>query len=235
MLLDRKLRTGVTRPALLAEFLGAGLLVMAVVGSGVMAERLSGGNAALALLCNTLATGAALLALILTFAPVSGAQFNPAVSLALAARGELGWRALPTCLAAQCVGAVAGAMAAHAMFGLPLLSIATHARGGLGQVLGEAIATFGLILVIVGGSRRVPLATPLAVAAWITGAYWFTSSTSFANPAVTLARMLSDSFTGIRPADVPGFLAGQLAGTAAAVLVSRKLLGARFAHARGGE
>jgi glycerol uptake facilitator-like aquaporin len=222
----------VSRAALVAEGLGTGLLVLAVVGSGIMAERLSGGNMALALLCNTLATGAALVALILTLAPVSGANFNPAVSLALAARGELPWRAVPPYVAAQCVGAVFGTVTAHALFGLPLVSISGHARGGVGPLLAECVATFGLILVIVGGSRRVPLATPLAVAAWIMGAYWFTSSTSFANPAVTLGRALSDSFAGIRPLDVPGFVAAQLAGAGAAVLFARRLLGASFAHGR---
>lgn len=220
------------RAALVAEALGTGLLVTAIVGSGIMAERLAGGNAALALLCNTLATGAALVALILTFAPVSGAQFNPAVSLALAARRTLPWRALAPYVAAQCAGAVLGAATAHAMFGLPLLSFATRERGGLGQVLGECIATFGLVLVVVGGSRRSPLAAALVVAAWISGAYWFTSSTSFANPAVTLGRMLSDSFAGIRPANAPGFVLAQLAGAAAAVLVARRGLGAQLAHGR---
>jgi len=222
------------RAALVAEGLGAGLLVVAVVGSGIMAERLSGGNEALALLCNTIATGAALVALILTFAPVSGAHFNPAVSLALAARGELSWRALPSYVAAQCGGALLGTAAAHAMFGLPLFSLGTKVRSGFGLLLAESLATLGLILVIVGGNRRTPLATPLAVAAWITGAYWFTSSTSFANPAVTLGRALTDSFAGIRPLDVPGFVLAQLAGTAAAVLLARRSLGARFAHGRGG-
>lgn len=220
------------RAALVAEGLGTGLLVVAVVGSGIMAERLAGGNMSLALLCNTLATGAALVALILTFAPVSGAHFNPAVSLALAARGELPWRAVPPYVAAQCAGALLGTATAHAMFELPLFSLSTHARSGVAQLLAEVVATFGLILVIVGGSRRVPLATPLVVAAWIMGAYWFTASTSFANPAVTLGRALSDSFAGIRPLDVPGFVAAQLAGAAAAALVARRLLGPWFAHGR---
>ena len=220
------------RPALVAEALGTGLLVTAVVGSGIMAERLAGGNAALALLCNTLATGAALVALILTFAPVSGAQFNPAVSLALAARRALPWRALAPYVAAQCTGAVLGAATAHAMFGLPLLSLATHERGGLGQIAAECVATFGLVLVVVGGSRRSPLAAALVVAAWISGAYWFTSSTSFANPAVTLGRMLSDTFAGIRPANAPGFVLAQLIGAATAVVVARYALGAQLAHGR---
>lgn len=222
------------RAALVAEGLGAGLLVMAVVGSGIMAERLAGGNEALALLCNTIATGAALVALILTFAPVSGAHFNPAVSLALAWRGELRWRALPLYVAAQCGGALLGTAAAHVMFGLPLFTPGTHVRSGYGLLLAEGLATLGLILVIVGGSRRAPLATPLAVAAWIAGAYWFTSSTSFANPAVTLGRALTDSFAGIRPLDAPGFVIAQLAGAAAGVLIAGRTLGARFAHGRGG-
>ena len=220
------------RPALAAEALGTGLLVTAIVGSGIMAERLAGGNAALALLCNTLATGAALVALILTFAPVSGAQFNPAVSLALAARRALPWPALVPYVVAQCAGAVLGAALAHAMFGLPLLSLATHERGGLGQVLAECVATFGLVLVVLGGGRRGPLAAALVVAAWITGAYWFTSSTSFANPAVTLGRMLSDTFAGIRPVNAPLFVLAQIAGAAAAVLVDRQALGAPVAHER---
>jgi glycerol uptake facilitator-like aquaporin len=220
------------RARLLAEGLGTALLVTAVVGSGIMAERLSGGNAALALLCNTVATGAALVALIFTFGPVSGAHFNPAVSLSLGARGELAWRDTGPYAAAQCLGAVCGSALAHAMFALPLLSLSTRVRAGLPQLLAEAVASFGLILVIVGGSRRVPLATPLAVAAWITGAYWFTASTSFANPAVTLGRALSDTFAGIRPLDVPGFVLAQLAGAGAAVLVSRRLLGAQFAQGR---
>ena len=219
------------RAALLAEGLGTGLLVTAVVGSGIMAERLAGGNEALALLCNTLATGAALFALILVLAPVSGAHFNPAVSLALAARGEQPWRAVPAYVASQCAGALLGTLAAHLMFGLPAWSVSTRPRGGAGLLLAEAIATFGLVLVVLG-SRRVPLGTPLAVAAWIMGAYWFTSSTSFANPAVTIGRALSDTFTGIRPLDVPGFVAAQLAGAAAAVLVARRGLGARYAHGR---
>jgi len=220
------------RSALVAEALGTALLVTAIVGSGIMAERLSGGNAALALLCNTLATGATLVALILTFAPASGAHFNPAVSLALAARRALPWRALLPYVVVQCVGAVLGAVLAHAMFGLPLLSLATRERGGLGQVLAECVATFGLVLVVIGGSRRSPLAAALVVAAWISGAYWFTSSTSFANPAVTLARMLSDSFAGIRPANAPLFVLAQLAGAAAAVLVARLGLLAPVAQGR---
>jgi glycerol uptake facilitator-like aquaporin len=209
---------------LVAEGLGTAFLLVAVVGSGIMAERLSGGNAAIALLANSIATGGALVALILAFGPVSGAHFNPAVSLALAARGALPWKEVPPYVVVQCVAAILGVMAAHAMFGLPLLEFSHKARSGVGLVWAEFVATFGLLAVILLCVRSRAEAVPYAVAAWITGAYWFTSSTSFANPAVTIARALTDTFAGIRPDDVAGFLAAQGCATLAAVLVFRWLL-----------
>jgi len=181
-----------------------------------MAERLSGGNTALALLANTIATGATLVALILTFGPISGAHLNPAVTLADAMTGRMAWRHAPAYVAVQCVGGLAGVATAHLMFGEAVFSASRHVRAGGGQLLGEFIATFGLLAVIWGSLRSRPGAIPFAVAAWITGAYWFTSSTSFANPAVTLARSFSDTFAGIRLADAPGFILAQLAGAAAA-------------------
>jgi glycerol uptake facilitator-like aquaporin len=202
---------------LAAEFLGTAGLLMAVVGSGIMGERLSGGNPALALLANSLATGAALVALILTFGAISGAHFNPAVSLCAALQRNFPWRAVPRYIAAQIVGAFAGVAAAHVMFGLPVFSASRHVRSGASQIFSEGIATLGLLLVIALVSRVRSATTPYAVAAYIVGAYWFTSSTSFANPAVTLARSLSNTFAGIRPADVPGFLLGELCATAVAV------------------
>jgi len=204
---------------LAAEALGSLLLFAAVIGSGVMAERLAGGNVAVALLANTFATVAALIALILMLGPVSGAQFNPAVTLMLAWRGDVRWRDVAPLVAAQILGGLAGAMMAHAMFDLPLLSLSTHARSGWAQGLGEFVATFGLIGTIWAVSRTRAEAIPYAVAAWIGAAYWFTSSTSFANPAITLARALSDTFAGIAPADAPAFIAAQLAGTAAGAIV----------------
>lgn len=204
---------------LLAEGLGTLLLLAVVVGSGIMAERLAGGNVALALLANALATGAGLIALILTFAPVSGAHFNPAVTLAEACLGQLGWRLVLPYWLAQVTGAVLGVMLAHAMFELPLLAASSHVRSGGGQWLSEAVATFGLLAVIIGCSRSRPTATPFAVAAYITSAYWFTASTSFANPAVTLARALTDSFAGIRPEDVAGFVTAQMTGALLAVVI----------------
>jgi glycerol uptake facilitator-like aquaporin len=204
--------------AVAGEFTGTALLLAAVVGSGIMGERLAGGNVAVALLANALATGAALVALIVTFGPVSGAHFNPLVTLVtLRRRGTRG--TVTAFVAAQIAGAAAGVLLAHAMFEAPLVAWSTHARSGVAQVLSEAIATFGLVGVIVSGSRRSPAALPFAVAAYIVAAYWFTSSTSFANPAVTLARALTDTFAGIRPADVPGFIVGQSAGAAAAAAV----------------
>ena len=209
---------------LTAEAVGTCFLLAAVVGSGIMGERLSGGNAAVALLANTLATGAALVALILAFGPVSGAHFNPAVTLCYASQGGLAWREAPAYVAAQLVGAFAGVAAAHVMFGLPLFAASRHARAGLAQLFSEFVATFGLLAVIWGCARLRSAAVPFAVATYITAAYWFTASTSFANPAVTLARSLSDTFAGIRPADAPGFVVAQLFGAAAATALLRWLL-----------
>jgi glycerol uptake facilitator-like aquaporin len=201
---------------LAAEFLGTLLLLSAVVGSGIMADRLCGGSVGLALLCNTLATGAALVALILTFGPVSGAHFNPAVTLADAVSGGFAWRHVPAYLVAQFTGAFAGVIAAHLMFGQPAFAISTHVRSGPSQLFSEFVATFGLLTVIWGCSRSRPTAVPFAVGTYITAAYWFTASTSFANPAVTVARAITNTFAGIRPADVAGFIAAQLAGAFAA-------------------
>jgi len=209
---------------LVAEALGTLLLLATVVGSGVMAERLSAGNVALALLANTLATGAGLLALILTFGGISGAHFNPVVTVADASQGGLPWRDVPVYVAAQIAGAFAGVMLAHVMFELPVVSASQHVRTGFGQWAAEFTATFGLLTVIWGCSRSRPSATPLAVAAYITAAYWFTASTSFANPAVTLARAASDTFAGIRPADAPGFIAAQVLGAGAATFLFRWLV-----------
>jgi glycerol uptake facilitator-like aquaporin len=217
-----------------AEFLGTAFLVAAVVGSGIMAERLAGGNVALALLANTIATGAALVALILTFGPISGAHLNPVVSLADAIEGGIGWHDFFFYIAAQIVGGVTGTIAAHAMFGLPLLSLSRHARSGPAQFLSEFIATFGLVCVIWGCSRSRPGVVPYAVGSYITAAYWFTASTSFANPAVTIARALSDTFAGIRPADIPLFVAAQLAGGVAATFLFRWLLPGSLAQAKPG-
>jgi glycerol uptake facilitator-like aquaporin len=203
-----------------AESVGTALLLAAVVGSGIMGERLAAGNAAIALLANTIATGAALLALILTFGPISGAHFNPAVTLADAWRGGLAWRDAPFYIVAQVVGAFVGVAAAHLMFRLPLFFASRHERSGAAQAFSEFVATFGLLAVIWGCVRFRSSAVPFAVAAYITAAYWFTASTSFANPAVTLARSASDTFAGIRPVDAPAFIAAQLAGafTATALL-----------------
>jgi glycerol uptake facilitator-like aquaporin len=199
-----------------SEAVGTALLLAAVVGSGIMGERLAGGNAAIALLANTLATGAALVALILTFGPISGAHFNPAVTLTHAVRARISWRDSFAYLAAQILGAFAGVVCAHLMFSEPPLSASTHARSGIPQAFSELVATFGLVSVIFGCSRRQPSAVALAVGAYIAAAYWFTASTSFANPAVTMARAATDTFSGIRPADVPAFLAAQLGGAALA-------------------
>jgi glycerol uptake facilitator-like aquaporin len=206
-----------------AEWLGTALLLAAVVGSGIMAQRLAGGNGALALLCNTLPTGAMLAVLILVFAPLSGAHFNPAVSLACAMRGELPWRTAALYVVVQVIGAVAGVWVAHLMFELPLWQLSGTARAGLGQWLAEAVATFGLILTIFGCGARTPAAVPFAVGLYITAAYWFTASTSFANPAVTLARSLSDTFAGIAPAGVPAFVLAQLLGALPALVIARWL------------
>lgn len=201
---------------LVAETVGTALLLATVVGSGIMAERLAGGNVALALLANTLATGAALVALILTFGCVSGAHFNPAVTLADASQGGLPWTMVPGYLAAQVVGALAGVAAAHVMFELPLFFASQKVRAGGAQLFSEFVATFGLLAVIWGCGRLRAPAIPYAVGGYITAAYWFTASTSFANPAVTIARSASDTFAGIRPADAPGFIVAQLVGAAAA-------------------
>jgi glycerol uptake facilitator-like aquaporin len=199
-----------------AEALGTALLLATVIGSGIMGERLAGGNVAIALLANTIATGAGLVALITTFGEISGAHFNPAVSIADATQGGLAWRDVPAYVIAQVAGAFAGVMIAHVMFGEPLVSASTHVRSGAAQLVSEFVATFGLLAVIWGVSRKRPEHGAFAVGAYITAAYWFTSSTSFANPAVTLARAASNTFAGIRPIDVPGFIAAQLAGAAAA-------------------
>jgi glycerol uptake facilitator-like aquaporin len=208
----------------IAEFTGTLFLLAAVVGSGIMGERLAAGNLAIALLANTIATGAALVALILAFGPISGAHLNPAVTLADAWQGGIAWRETPAYIVAQLAGAIAGVVAAHLMFGLPVLSASTHARNGPAQLFSEFVATFGLLTVIWGCARKRPSDVPYAVGAYITAAYWFTASTSFANPAVTIARSVSNTFSGIRPIDVPGFVAAQLAGAFAATLLFQWLV-----------
>jgi glycerol uptake facilitator-like aquaporin len=203
-----------------SEALGTALLVAAVVGSGIMAQRLAGGNVALALLANTIATGAALAALILTFAPLSGAHFNPVVSLAMAWRGLMPWRVASFYMAAQFAGGLLGSILAHLMFAERWYSLSTHQRSGLPQLFSEFVASFGLLCVIWGCVRvRSALAVPVGVASYIVAAYWFTASTSFANPAVTLARSITNTFSGIRPADVPGFVFSQVVGAVAATLL----------------
>lgn len=202
-----------------SEWLGTAFLLAAVVGSGIMAQKLAGGNGAIALLCNTLPTGAILAVLILVFGPVSGAHFNPAVSLAFALRGELPWRSAVLYIVMQVTGGIAGVWAAHLMFELPLWQFSTTVRAGGGQLLAEAVATFGLLLTILGCVARSPSAVPYAVGLYITSAYWFTASTSFANPAVTVARSLSDTFAGIAPAGVVAFIGAQLAGMLVAVVL----------------
>jgi len=209
---------------LAAEAIGTAMLLAAVVGSGIMADRLSNGNGAIALLANAMATAAALVALILTFGPVSGAHFNPAVSIADASQGGLRWQETPAYVAAQVAGAVFGVWTAHVMFGERVFMLSEHARSGPAQLVSEFVATFGLVSVIRGCSRRRPDAAPFAVAAYIAAAYWFTASTSFANPAVTFARALTDTFAGIRPSDVPGFVVAQIAGAAAATFLFRWLV-----------
>jgi glycerol uptake facilitator-like aquaporin len=201
------------------------MLLAAIVGSGIMGERLSSGNVAVALLANSIATGAALLALITTFSTISGAHFNPVVSLAEAAQRRFRWSDVPAYLVAQFAGAFTGVAAAHLMFGLPLFSSSQRLRSGGAQMFGEFVATFGLVLVIQGCLRFGPGVVAAAVAAYITAGYWFTSSTSFANPAVTIARSVSDTFVGIRLVDVPGFIIAQLVGASAAVLLFRWLTG----------
>lgn len=218
---------------LAAEAIGTAMLLAAVVGSGIMADRLSAGNDAIALLANTIATAAALAALILTFGPISGAHFNPAVSIADASQGGLRWHDVPPYVLSQVVGAVLGVWTAHAMFGERLFMLSLHPRSGPAQLVSEFVATFGLVSVIWGCSRRRADAVPFAVAAYIAAAYWFTASTSFANPAVTVARALTDTFAGIRPADVPGFIGAQLAGAAAATILFRWLVPALPGSAEG--
>ncbi len=208
----------------MAEAVGTALLLATIVGSGIMGERLSGGNVGLALLANTVATGAALVCLIFTFGPISGAHFNPAVTLADASQGGIQWADVPAYICAQIIGAFAGVAAAHLMFGEPLFSASRHVRYGGAQWFSEFVATFGLLAVIRGCARTRSSILPFAVAAYITSAYWFTASTSFANPAVTLARAASDTFAGIRPSDVPGFIIAQLLGAAAATMLFRWLI-----------
>ena len=210
--------TGLGR-RLAAEAVGCFFLFAGVIGSGIMAEALAGGNVAVALLANTIATGAILFVLIAMLAPVSGAHLNPAVSLVMAARGALPWKDVPPYIAVQLLGGLAGALTAHLMFDLPIWQYSLKARSGIGQWTGEAVATFGLILTIVGTVRHRPGLLPASVALYITAAYWFTSSTSFANPAITLVRSLTDSFAGIAPGNVPAFVAAQLIGAAAGALV----------------
>lgn len=208
-----------------AEAVGTGFLLATVVGSGVMAVNLSGGNGALALLCSTLATGAILTVLILTFGPVSGAHLNPAVSVAFALRGELPWSAAGVYAGAQLLGGIVGVWAVHLMFELPLWQLSTTVRTGLGQWCAEAIATFGLVLTIFGCLARTPGAVPYAVGLYIMAAYWFTASTSFANPAVTISRSFSDTFAGIAPAGVLAFVIAQFLGMFAAIALARWMWG----------
>jgi glycerol uptake facilitator-like aquaporin len=212
------------RAKLTAEFLGSAFLVAAIIGSGIMGERLAGGNAAIALLANTIATGAALVALILTFGPISGAHFNPAVTLADAVEHGIPWPEAVAYILAQCAGGISGAVIAHLMFGLRWYTLSSHSRHGWALVLSEFVATFGLVSVIWGCTRLRSGAVPFAVASYITAAYWFTPSTSFANPAVTIARSLSDTFAGIKVSDVPPFIAAQLAGALAATYLFRWLV-----------
>ncbi|MDE2598415.1 MAG: aquaporin family protein [Rhodocyclaceae bacterium] len=208
---------------LAAEALGTAFLLATVVGSGIMGERLAGGNVGLALLANALATGAGLVALILAFGPISGAHFNPAVTFSEAWQGHMKWNEVPPYVLVQIIGAFVGVAAAHLMFGEPLFSASQHVRAGVAQWWSEFVATFGLIFVIIGCTRSRPPVTPFAVAAYITAAYWFTASTSFANPAVTLARAASDTFAGIRPVDAPGFIVAQMIGATMATLIGNWL------------
>ena len=223
---DDAARSSLGRRAV-SEATGTALLLAAVVGSGIMGDRLAGGNVAVALMANSVATGAALVALILTFGSISGAHFNPAVSVADASQGGLSMRELAVYVLAQVVGAFSGVAAADVMFGEPAFTWSTHVRAGVPQAFSEVIATFGLLAVIAGCSRRRPDAVPLAVGAYITAAYWFTASTSFANPAVTLARMATNTFSGIRPHDVPAFLLAQAGGALAATILFRWLVPGR--------
>ena len=212
------------RKRVVAEAVGTAMLLAAVVGSGIMGERLAAGNTAIALLANTVATGAALVALILTFGPISGAHFNPAVTLADAWQEGIAWREVPSYIFAQIAGAFVGVAAAHVMFGLPVFFASRHSRSGAAQMFSEFVATFGLLAVIWGCVRFRTSAVPFAVAAYITAAYWFTASTSFANPAVTLARSASDTFAGIRPSDAPAFIVAEFAGAFVATALFRWLV-----------
>jgi glycerol uptake facilitator-like aquaporin len=207
-----------------AEVLGTAFLLAAVVGSGIMGETLAGGNVGIALLANTLATGATLVTLIFTLGPISGGHFNPAVTLVDASQGGIRWKDVPAYIGAQVLGAFIGVGAAHLMFGKTLIQISQHARAGGGQLLSEFVATFGLLCVIWGCARLRSEAVPVAVGLYVTGAYWFTASTSFANPAVTLARAFTDTFAGIRPSDTPGFVVAQLLGAFAATVLFRWLV-----------
>lgn len=209
---------------LVAEGTGTALLLAVVVGSGIMGERLAAGNVAIALLANSIATGAALVALILTFGPISGAHFNPAVTIADASQRGMPWTEVPGYVFAQLFGAFVGVATAHMMFGEPLFTPSTHVRSGLSQAFSEFVATFGLLAVIWGCSRKSSALVPFAVGAYITAAYWFTASTAFANPAVTLARAMTNTFSGVRPADVPGFLVAQLLGAGVATALFRWLM-----------
>jgi len=221
------------RTRVAAEFLGTAFLVTAVVGSGIMGERLAGGNVAIALLANTIATGAALVALILTLGPISGAHLNPAVTISNAIDRSTPWSEVPAYVAAQCMGGILGTIVAHLMFGLPWYSVSSHTRHGRTIVFSEFVATFGLMSVIWGCSRlRSSNAVALAVASYITAAYWFTASTSFANPAVTIARSVSDTFAGIRPVDVPLFIAAQFGGALTATLIFRQLSSQNLENSR---
>jgi glycerol uptake facilitator-like aquaporin len=217
---------------IVAELTGTAMLLAIIVGSGIMAERLCAGNLAIALLANTLTTGAGLIAIILTFGPISGAHFNPVVTLADAWEGGLPWRDVPAYLIAQFTGAPLGVILAHVMFGEAALSVSTHVRSGSGQFVSEAVATFGLLAVIWACARRRPTAAPFAVGAYITSAYWFTASTSFANPAVTFARSMTNTFAGIRPGDAPAFVVAQVLGAGCATALFRWLLPGQPASAR---
>lgn len=211
---------------LAAEALGTALLLVAVVGSGIMAQRLSGGNAAIALLANAIATGAALVVLISVFAPLSGAHFNPAVTVYSAMRCEMTWHMAGAYIFTQCVAAIIGVWITHAMFAMPLWEVSGNLRNGPSQWLAEFIATLGLLIIVAGAMRIEKPSTPMLIGLYITGAYWFTASTSFANPAVTLARIFTDSFSGIAPVSAPGFIAAQLAATAVAAMSLKRLFGA---------
>jgi glycerol uptake facilitator-like aquaporin len=209
---------------LAAEGVGTAFLLAAVVGSGIMGERLAGGNVAIALLANAIATGSTLVALILTLGPISGAHFNPAVTMAHASQGGMPWREAPLYIGTQLAGAIAGVLAAHLMFDEPLFQLSHQVRTGAAQLFSEFVATFGLLAVIWGCSRRRAESVPVAVGLYITGAYWFTASTSFANPAVTAARSLTNTFAGIRPSDAPGFIVAQFAGAVVATVFFRWLV-----------